>query len=74
MTLVLYSFLHSPLYMYFCKGIYIEFVLNYLRGTLTNRGFNDSGTWNDLERGAVLPFSYHSACIFPSSLAGCIGS
>ena len=43
-------------------------------GTFTNRGFSASGTWNDLVRGAGLPFSNHSACICLSSSAGLMGS
>ena len=49
------------------------YVFAYL-GTFTNRGFSASGTWNDLVRGAGLPFSNHSACICLSSSAGLMGS
>ena len=49
------------------------YVFAYL-GTFTNRGFSASRTWNDLVRGAGLPFSNHSACICLSSSAGLMGS
>ena len=55
-------------------SIYFDIISIYLFGTHTIRGFNVSGTWNDFVRGATLPFSYHSACIFPSSSLGRMGS